>query len=69
MSIRIGHGYDVHAFGPGDHVTLGGQRVPHEREVEPRVVAVLADEPVDDEPDGVHPLHAPPRQARVFVSE
>ncbi|HQX24728.1 MAG TPA: 2-C-methyl-D-erythritol 2,4-cyclodiphosphate synthase [Pseudomonadota bacterium] len=31
MSIRIGHGYDVHAFGPGDHVTLGGQRVPHER--------------------------------------
>lgn len=31
MSIRIGHGYDVHAFGPGDHVTLGGQRVPHDR--------------------------------------
>ena len=31
MSIRIGHGYDVHAFGPGDHVTLGGQRVPPER--------------------------------------
>ena len=31
MSIRIVHGYDVHAFGPGDHVTLGGQRVPHER--------------------------------------
>ncbi|HQW64115.1 MAG TPA: 2-C-methyl-D-erythritol 2,4-cyclodiphosphate synthase [Pseudomonadota bacterium] len=29
--MRIGHGYDVHAFGPGDHVTLGGQRVPHER--------------------------------------
>jgi len=26
---RIGHGFDVHAFGPGDHVMLGGVRVPH----------------------------------------
>ena len=29
--IRIGQGYDVHAFGDGDHVMLGGVRVPHER--------------------------------------
>jgi len=27
--IRIGNGFDVHAFGPGDHVTLCGVRVPH----------------------------------------
>ncbi|MBS0432826.1 MAG: 2-C-methyl-D-erythritol 2,4-cyclodiphosphate synthase [Proteobacteria bacterium] len=27
--IRIGQGYDVHAFGPGDHVMLGGVRIPH----------------------------------------
>ena len=27
--IRIGQGFDVHAFGPGDHVMLGGVRVPH----------------------------------------
>ena len=27
--IRIGSGLDVHAFGPGDHVTLGGVRIPH----------------------------------------
>ena len=27
--IRIGHGFDVHAFGEGDHVMLGGVRVPH----------------------------------------
>jgi len=27
--IRIGTGIDVHAFGPGDHVTLGGIRIPH----------------------------------------
>jgi len=27
--IRIGQGYDVHAFGEGDHVMLGGVRVSH----------------------------------------
>jgi 2-C-methyl-D-erythritol 4-phosphate cytidylyltransferase/2-C-methyl-D-erythritol 2,4-cyclodiphosphate synthase len=27
--IRIGTGYDVHAFADGDHVMLGGIRVPH----------------------------------------
>jgi 2-C-methyl-D-erythritol 2,4-cyclodiphosphate synthase len=27
--MRIGHGYDVHAFEPGDHVTLGGVHIPH----------------------------------------
>ncbi len=32
-SMRIGQGYDVHAFGPGDHVVLGGVRIPHERGV------------------------------------
>jgi 2-C-methyl-D-erythritol 2,4-cyclodiphosphate synthase len=30
-AMRIGTGYDVHAFGPGDHVMLGGVRVPHGR--------------------------------------
>jgi 2-C-methyl-D-erythritol 2,4-cyclodiphosphate synthase len=29
-SIRIGQGIDVHAFGPGDHLMLGGIRVPHD---------------------------------------
>jgi 2-C-methyl-D-erythritol 4-phosphate cytidylyltransferase/2-C-methyl-D-erythritol 2,4-cyclodiphosphate synthase len=28
--VRTGTGFDVHAFGPGDHVTLGGIRVPYE---------------------------------------
>jgi len=27
---RVGTGYDVHAFGPGDHVWLAGVRVPHD---------------------------------------
>ena len=29
----IGHGYDAHRFGPGDHVVLGGVRIPHDRGV------------------------------------
>lgn len=29
MKIRLGNGFDVHAFGPGDHVTLCGINVPH----------------------------------------
>lgn len=29
--MRIGHGFDVHAFGDGDFVTLGGVRIPHSR--------------------------------------
>jgi len=29
MDIRLGNGFDVHAFGPGDHVVLCGVAVPH----------------------------------------
>jgi len=29
MTFRIGSGFDIHAFGPGDHVMLAGIRVPH----------------------------------------
>ncbi|TVP84112.1 MAG: 2-C-methyl-D-erythritol 2,4-cyclodiphosphate synthase [Thioalkalivibrio sp.] len=29
--LRIGQGFDVHAFGSGDHVVLGGVRVPHDQ--------------------------------------
>lgn len=28
-NFRIGQGYDVHAFGAGDHVVLGGVRIDH----------------------------------------
>jgi 2-C-methyl-D-erythritol 2,4-cyclodiphosphate synthase len=31
--MRIGTGFDVHAFGPGDFIMLGGVRVPHSRGV------------------------------------
>lgn len=30
-TLRIGHGYDVHAFETGDHVILGGVRIEHNR--------------------------------------
>jgi 2-C-methyl-D-erythritol 2,4-cyclodiphosphate synthase len=29
--MRIGSGFDVHAFGPGDHVMLGGVHIPFDR--------------------------------------
>ena len=29
MDIRLGHGYDVHAFCEGDHVILCGVKIPH----------------------------------------
>ena len=29
--MRIGQGFDVHAFGPGAYVTLGGVRIEHHR--------------------------------------
>jgi 2-C-methyl-D-erythritol 2,4-cyclodiphosphate synthase len=31
MNLRIGQGLDVHAFGPGDHVMLGGVRIAHDQ--------------------------------------
>lgn len=27
--MRVGHGFDVHAFGPGEAVCIGGVRIPH----------------------------------------
>jgi 2-C-methyl-D-erythritol 2,4-cyclodiphosphate synthase len=33
IAMRVGHGFDVHAFGPGDHLMLGGVRVRSERGV------------------------------------
>ena len=29
--MRIGHGYDAHRFGPGDHIVVGGVRIAHDR--------------------------------------
>ena len=32
--MRIGHGYDVHRFGAGDEVVIGGVHIPHTRGIE-----------------------------------
>tara|TARA_R110001592_G_scaffold363371_1_gene685565 strand:- start:183739 stop:184215 length:477 start_codon:yes stop_codon:yes gene_type:complete len=32
--MRIGHGYDVHRFGPGTEIVLGGVHIPHSRGLE-----------------------------------
>lgn len=29
--MRIGHGYDVHRFGEGDNIVLGGVKIPYEK--------------------------------------
>ena len=29
--MRIGHGFDVHCFGEGDFVTIGGVKIPYEK--------------------------------------
>ncbi|MGM0516927.1 MAG: 2-C-methyl-D-erythritol 2,4-cyclodiphosphate synthase [Pseudomonadota bacterium] len=29
--MRVGHGFDVHAFEPGDHLMIGGCRIPFDR--------------------------------------
>lgn len=29
--MRIGHGFDVHAFGEGEYITVGGVRIPYHR--------------------------------------
>ena len=42
--MRIGSGFDIHAFGPGDSVILGGVRIPHTRGV--LAVPVLASRPL-----------------------
>ena len=34
QAIRIGHGFDVHRFINGDHVTLGGVIIPHAQGLE-----------------------------------
>ena len=32
--MRIGHGFDVHRFGPGSEIVIGGERIPHSHGLE-----------------------------------
>ena len=42
MDIRLGNGFDVHRFGPGDHVVLCGIAVPHDRGLQGHSDAAVA---------------------------
>ena len=69
MNLRIGHGYDVHAFADGDHVMLGGVRVPHARGIQAHsdgdvVIHALCDAILGALALGDIGRHFPPSDAR-----
>ena len=69
MNIRIGHGFDVHAFCDGDHVMLGGVRVPHVRGIVAHsdgdvVLHALCDAMLGALALGDIGIHFPPSDAR-----
>jgi 2-C-methyl-D-erythritol 4-phosphate cytidylyltransferase/2-C-methyl-D-erythritol 2,4-cyclodiphosphate synthase len=62
---RVGTGFDVHAFGPGDHLWLGGVRIPHDRGVVAHsdgdvVLHALTDALLGALSDGDIGVHFPP---------
>jgi 2-C-methyl-D-erythritol 4-phosphate cytidylyltransferase/2-C-methyl-D-erythritol 2,4-cyclodiphosphate synthase len=68
-TVRIGSGYDVHAFGPGDAVVLCGVRIPHPKRLVGHSDAdvgmhALTDALLGAIADGDIGLHFPPSDAR-----
>ena len=69
IDIRIGHGFDVHAFGDGDHVMLGGVRVPLVGRVSmDQCVVDLSDAP-DARPGDVVTLFGRDERAELSLDE
>jgi 2-C-methyl-D-erythritol 4-phosphate cytidylyltransferase/2-C-methyl-D-erythritol 2,4-cyclodiphosphate synthase len=69
LDVRVGLGHDVHAFGPGDHVTLGGVAIPHGQGLKGHsdadvVLHALTDAILGALADGDIGLHFPPSDAR-----
>ncbi len=67
--VRIGQGYDVHAFEAGDHVWLGGIRIAHDRKLNGHsdadvVLHALTDAVLGAIGDGDIGVHFPPSQER-----
>jgi 2-C-methyl-D-erythritol 4-phosphate cytidylyltransferase / 2-C-methyl-D-erythritol 2,4-cyclodiphosphate synthase len=67
--LRTGTGYDVHAFGSGDHVMLGGVKIPHSRGVIGHsdadvVLHALTDAVLGAVGEGDIGLHFPPSDAK-----
>ncbi len=68
-NIRVGQGYDVHAFGEGDHVVLGGVRIAHDQGVVAHsdgdvVIHALCDALLGALALGDIGVHFPPSDAR-----
>lgn len=66
---RVGTGFDVHAFAPGDHVWLGGLRIAHDRGVLAHsdgdvVLHALTDALLGALGDGDIGVHFPPSDAQ-----
>lgn len=66
---RLATGFDVHVFGPGDHIWLGGIRVPHEAGVVAHsdgdvVLHALTDALLGTLGDGDIGTHFPPTEPR-----
>ena len=69
MDFRIGQGFDVHAFGDGDHVVLGGVRIAHDHGVLAHsdgdvVIHALCDAMLGALALGDIGVHFPPSDAR-----
>ena len=69
LDIRIGQGYDVHAFAEGDHVWLGGLKVPHLKTLSGHsdadvVLHAITDAILGAIGDGDIGAHFPPSQAQ-----
>ena len=69
IDIRTGQGFDVHTFEPGDHVWLGGVRIPHSHKLNGHsdadvVLHALTDALLAAIGDGDIGTHFPPSEAR-----
>jgi 2-C-methyl-D-erythritol 4-phosphate cytidylyltransferase / 2-C-methyl-D-erythritol 2,4-cyclodiphosphate synthase len=67
--VRVGQGFDVHAFAPGDGVWLGGVRIPHDRKLEGHSDADVALHAIADAiygalGEGDIGAHFPPSESR-----
>ncbi len=67
--VRVGQGFDVHAFAEGDAVWLGGVRIPHDRKLEGHsdadvVLHALCDAIYGALGDGDIGQHFPPSEAK-----
>ena len=67
--IRMGQGYDVHAFAEGDHVWLGGIKIPHDKALSGHsdadvVLHAITDAILGAIGDGDIGAHFPPSQAQ-----